>query len=172
MSKGNFILFFVITVIFTTFCLSNTYSQTKYKGVIYDVGRDNYISMQYTRAYSGSGNVFVTKYTVYHPTKNYAWMTVEAKHDKASKTVNISVDDTNEGWFSHIRDEKINYETPSLEPFGIQGMLSVMGGKRIPYQLAVQFVSNKFENLKVAEILASRSSDTSSDWMFFMFTSQ
>lgn len=139
--------------------MTNAYSQTKYTGYAYVLNSDDYVAVKYTRAYSGSGDEFVTKYTIYHPTKGYAWITVTATHNQANKTVKISVDDTNEGIFSHINDEETTYETPSLEAFGFRGTVGALAGKRVPNQLMVKFVSNKFENVKVVHVLGSEKSD-------------
>lgn len=148
--------------------MTNTYSQTKFTGYAYVLNSDDYVAIKYTRAYSGLGDEFVTKYTIYHPTKGYAWITVTATHNIATKTVKVSVDDTNESIFSHINDEKATYETPSLEPFGFRGTVGALGGKRVPNQLMVKFVSNKFENVKVVHVLGSEKSDFNNTMYFVL----
>lgn len=148
--------------------VSTAYSQTKYTGYAYVLNSDDYVTIKYTRAYSGSGDEFVTKYTIYHPTKGYAWITVTATHNRADKTVKISVDDTNEGIFSHINDEETTYETPSLEAFGFRGSVGALAGKRVPNQLMVKFVSNKFENVKVVHVLGSEKSDFNNTMYFVL----
>jgi len=122
----------------------NAYSQTKYTGNAYVLNSDDYVTIKYARGYKGSGDEFVTKYTIYHPTKGYAWITVTATHNRANKMVKISVDDTNEGIFSHINDKETTYQTPSLEAFGFRGTVGALAGKRVPNQLMVKFVSNKY----------------------------
>lgn len=148
--------------------VSTAYSQTKYTGYAYVLNSDDYVTIKYTRAYSGSSDEFVTKYTIYHPTKGYAWITVTATHNRADKTVKISVDDTNEGIFSHINDEETTYETPSLEVFGFRGSVGALAGKRVPNQLMVKFVSNKFENVKVVHVLGSEKSDFNNTMYFVL----
>ena len=148
--------------------VSTAYSQTKYTGYAYVLNSDDYVTIKYTREYSGSGDEFVTKYTIYHPTKGYAWITVTATHNRADKTVKISVDDTNEGIFSHINDEETTYETPSLEAFGFRGSVGALAGKRVPNQLMVKFVSNKFENVKVVHVLGSEKSDFNNTMYFVL----
>ena len=159
--KGILVLTLILFV-------SNAYSQTKYTGYAYVLNSDDYVAVKYTRAYSGSGNEFVTKYTIYHPTKGYAWITVLATHNIANKTVKISVDDTNEGIFSHINDEETTYETPSLEAFGFRGSVGALAGKRVPNQLMVRFVSNKFENVKVVHVLGSEKADFNNTMYFVL----
>lgn len=150
-------------------CMSNnSYSQTKFTGYAYLLSSNEYVPLKYTRAYSGSGNEFVTKYTIYHPKKGYAWMTVTATHNKTDKSVNVSIDDTNDGIFSHIHDEKTTYETPSLQPFGFRGSVGALGGKRTPNQLMVKFVSNKYENVKVVHVWGSDVSDFNNTYFFIL----
>lgn len=150
-------------------CMSNeAYSQTKFTGYAYVLNSDDYVALKYTRTYSGSDNIFVTKYTIYHPKKGYAWVTVTATHNKTDKTVKISVDDTNESIFSHINDEETTYESLSLEPFGFRGAVGALGGKRVPNQLMVKFVSNKFENVKVVHVLGSEKSDFNNTMYFIL----
>lgn len=148
--------------------VTNAYSQKKYTGYAYMLNSDDYVAIKYKRAYSGSGDEFVTKYTIYHPTKGYAWVTITATHNRADKTVKISVDDTNEGIFSHINDEETTYETPSLKAFGFRGSVGALEGKRVPNQLLVKFISNKFENVKVVHVLGSEKSDFDNTMYFVL----
>lgn len=141
------------------FFINNVYSQTTLSGFAYLLSSDDYIAIKYTREYSNSGDNFVTKYVINHPTKGFPWIKVTATHNKVAKTVNVSVDDTNEGFFSNINEEKSDYETASLEPFGFRGAVGSLGGKRVPNQLMIKFVSDKFENVKVVHVLGSRKTD-------------
>ena len=141
---------------------------TLYTGYAYVLSSDDYIAIKYNRTYSGSSDLFVTKYTIYHPTKGYAWMTVTATHDKINKKVDVSIDDTNEGVFSHINDETTSYENASVEPFGFRGAVGALSGKRVPNQLEVKFVSNKFENVKVIHVLGSDKTDFNNTMYFIL----
>lgn len=150
-------------------CMSNnSYSQTKFTGAIYIMSSDKFVPIKYTRSYSGSGNEFITKYTIFHPQKGNAWMTVTATHNKSNKSVEISVDDTKGSIFSQIHDEKTTYETPSLEPFGFRGTLGALNGKRTPNQLMVKFASNKYENVKVVHVWGSDVHDFENTYFFVL----
>jgi len=149
-------------------CIGGCYSQTKFTGYAYILSSDEYIAIKYTRSYSGSGDEFLTKYVIFHPTKGYAWMTVTATHNKSSKTIKVGIDDTNESIFSHINDEETNYETASLAPFGFRGDVGVLGGKRVPNQLMVKFASGKFENVKVVHVLGSEKSEFENTMYFIL----
>lgn len=148
------LLKFVVSI-FLLLSNMHIYAQTRLKGLLYDFGLDDYIAIQYKRSYHNTGTTYTTKYSVFHPTKGYEWIVVKATHDALNKIINVSVDDANGGLFFHVNDEMVTYDSPSLKPFGKRGMVGQMGGKRIPNQLMVHFVSNKFENVKVGHILAS-----------------
>jgi len=144
----------VFTVLLTVF-LTSAYSQTKYTGYQYVLNSDDYISFKYTREYKTVGENYVTIYKIYHPTKGHHAFTITATHYTADKKVKVDVEDAGGGIFAHINSEETTYETPSLEPFGFRGSVGALGGKRVPNQLMVKFVSNKFENVKVVHVNAT-----------------
>lgn len=162
-NKIGLSIILITTLSFGQICFGQTLT-----GLVYDLKSDDYYSIKYNRKYSGTDNEFVTKYTIYHPTKGYAWMTVTATHDKMKKEIKVSVDDTNEGIFSHINDEEIKYDSASIEPIGSRGMAGVLGGKRIPNQITVKFVSAKYENVKVVHIMGSAKSEFSNAYYFIL----
>jgi len=131
------------------------YSQTKYTGYEYDLNTDDYYPFKYTREYKEEGDVFKTIYKIYHPTKGHHAFTVTATHYKSEKKVKVDVEDAGGGIFAHINDEETTYETPSMEAFGYRGTVGALGGNRVPNQLMVKFVSNKYQNVKVVHINAS-----------------
>lgn len=135
--------------------MTNAYSQTKYTGYEYDLNTDDYYPFKYTREYKEEGDIFKTIYKIYHPTKGHHAFTVTATHYKSEKKVKVDVEDAGGGIFAHINDEETTYETPSMEAFGFRGSVGALGGNRIPNQLMVKFVSNKYENVKVVHINAS-----------------
>lgn len=135
--------------------MTNAYSQTKYTGYEYDLNTDDYYPFKYTREYKEEGDTFITIYKIYHPTKGHHAFTVTATHYKSEKKVKVDVEDAGGGIFAHINDEETTYETPSMEPFGFRGTVGALGGNRVPNQLMVKFVSNKYENVKVVHINAS-----------------
>jgi len=144
----------VFTVLLTVF-LTNAYSQTKYTGYQYVLNSDDYISFKYTREYKTVGENYVTIYKIYHPTKGHHAFTITATHYKADKKVKVDVDDAGGGIFAHINSEETTYDSASLEPFGFRGSVGALGGNRVPNQLMVKFVSNKFENVKVVHVNAT-----------------
>lgn len=135
--------------------MTNAYSQTKYTGYEYDLNTDDYYSFKYTREYKEDGDIYKTIYKIYHPTKGHHAFTVTATHYKSEKKVKVDVEDAGGGIFAHINDEETTYETPSMEAFGFRGSVGALGGNRVPNQLMVKFVSNKYENVKVVHINAS-----------------
>jgi len=135
--------------------MTSAYSQTKYTGYEYDLNTDDYYPFKYTREYKEEGDVFKTIYKIYHPTKGHHAFTVTATHYKSEKKVKVDVEDAGGGIFAHINDEETTYETPSMEAFGYRGTVGALGGNRVPNQLMVKFVSNKYQNVKVVHINAS-----------------
>lgn len=142
------------------------YSQTRYTGYQYSVNNDDYYSFKYTREYKEEGTVYTTIYKIFHPTKGHHAITITAEHNKSKKKVKVEVKDAGGGFFADINDEKTTYETASMEPFGFTGTISSLGGKRVPNQLMVKFVSNKFENVKVVHVYGSE--PASSDYIFYV----
>lgn len=159
------VLMIVTLCLFTS---NNAYTQTKLSGSLYLLSSNKYVPLKYTRTYRTSGDEFLTKYTIYHPKKGYAWMTVTATHNKIDKSVKVSVEDTNDGIFSQIHDEETIYETPTMEPFGFRGNVGALAGKRTPNQLMVKFVSNKYENVKVVHVWGSDVSDFENTYFFVL----
>lgn len=135
--------------------ISNAYSQTKFTGYEYDIDTDDYYPFKYTREYKEDGDIYKTIYKIYHPTKGHHAFTVTAIHYKSEKKVTVDVEDAGGGIFAHINKEETTYETPSMEAFGFRGTVGALGGNRVPNQLMVKFVSNKFQNVKVVHINAT-----------------
>ena len=131
---------------------TKTFGQTKYTGYQYVMNDDDYYSFKYTREYKEEGNVYTTIYKIYHPTKGYHTIKITATHYKFENKVKVDVKDAGGGIFAHINDEETTYETASMEPFGFRGTVGALGGNRVPNQLMVKFVSNKFENVKVVHV--------------------
>ena len=139
----------LLSSLFLAAAPTNSYGQTKYTGYEYDVNTDNYYPFKYTREYKEGGSVYLTIYKIYHPTKGHHVFTITATHNKSVKTVKVDVEIAGGGMLSHINDEETSYETLSMKPFGFRGTVGKLGGNRVPNQLMVKFVSNKYENVKV-----------------------
>lgn len=54
-----------------------------------------------------------------------------------------------------MNQEETTYENPTLEPFGFRGDVGLLGGNKIPNQLAVKFSNSKFEYVLVQSVLGS-----------------
>lgn len=138
-------------------------------GYQYLLSTNNFISFKYSRTFSTSGDTFITKYKIYHPTKGTYILTITATHYKNEKKVEVVIEDTNGGIFSEINKEETAYETPTLDVFGFRGSVGALGGEKVPNQLAVKFTSARFENVKVASVLGSHENN---DFEFFVLDQQ
>ena len=158
-SKKNYL---IISLIFMLF-VGNIYSQTKYTGYYYSVNLDDYTSFKYTREYKENGSVYKTIYKIYHPTKGTHIYTVIAEHFKSKKKIVVKSLNSDGGTFALLNEEETTYDKPSMEFFGYGGIYAVASDS--PNQLMVKFISNKYENIKVAHLFASK---RNSDYHFFI----
>ena len=150
------------------FTLSESYSQTKLTGHQYTMSSDSYIAFKYTREFQQEGDSYKTVYKIFHPTKGYHAFTMTATHLKSEKMVTVEIKNTGGGIWTHINSEKTTYETPSLETFGFRGAMGALGGNRVPNQLTVKFISNKYDYVKVMNVNSTQSGDNS-DFYFYVF---
>ncbi len=127
-------------------------AQTDFYGQEYISETNNYIKIKYNRIYSGSGNTFITTYNIYHPSKGYHAWTIIATHHKAEKKVIVEVDEVVGTLLSEMYRDTISYETYSMGVRGHRG-LAEESGYTIPPNLAVQFATNKYENVNVLSTL-------------------
>jgi len=157
----------IVTVIMILFTVTLSFGQKKIylTGYQFLTSTGQYTSFKYTREYSGSGDEFLTTYTIYHPAKGTPSVIIKATHNVSQKKITVTVEDANGGMFAHINTEEKTYTTPSLEPFGIGGAVRMLGGDNVPNQLMVKFVSSKYENIKVCHIAGSHEN---SDFEFFV----
>ena len=91
-------------------------------------------------------------------------MKVTATHYKSEKKVVVSIDDvTVPSEYGHLSTQEITYEEPSLKMFGRQGDFKAMFDAQnvLPNEIAVKFVSGKFENVQVVHIAKNPSQETS-----------
>lgn len=144
----------------------NTFSQTKFTGYEYVMSDDDYYPFKYTREYKEDGDTYKTIYKIYHPTKGHHAITVTATHTKSDNKVVVDIEEAGGGLFAHMNKEETTYDTPSMEPFGFRGDIGLLGGTRVPNQLMVKFVSNKFENIKVVHVNATSSG--TSNFIFYV----
>lgn len=146
-------------------------SQQKMKGyqvIINDFGK-KVLNTTYTRTLLSDESGYKTLYKVYN-LKNELVVIIEADHNPNEKEVIVEVKNPNGGVFTRVNTEKGNYETASLKPFGNMGNYRLLGGNDFPPQLSLQFLSEKYENVKVISVNATRPS--SQTFVFYVFSKE
>ena len=138
---------------------TNIFAQTatKYTGY-FCTGATAYdlTSFKYTREYkTESPGVFVTLYKIYSSTEGY-YLNIKATHYKTEKKIVVEIDDvTVSKEFGHVSTAEITYDVPSLKMFGRANAMKAYGMDeqgRLPNDLALKFVSNKFESIKIVHV--------------------
>ena len=81
------------------------------------------------------------------------------------KKVEVITEEADGGIFAQLNKEETTYDVPSLEVFGFRGNVGLLGGKKVPNQLAVKFSSSKLEYIKVLSVLGS---NYNNDFEFFV----
>ncbi len=135
-------------------------SQTKYLGA-FCTGVDEYKVLEYTREYKESGDTFITFYKIYSSRYGH-YLNITATHYKSEKKIVVSIDDITVKVGGHISTQEITYEEPSLKMFGRQGSFKARFDAQnlLPNDLALKFVSKKFENIKVLQIVKDSNLDS------------
>ena len=154
--KETKIIFNIMILVFVILSPDNTYAQKYYTGYQYTVNSDEVIKFKYTREYIEEEDLYTTIYKIYDLDKGKHAITVTAVHYKPEKRVVVEVEDASGGFFSDMNKEETTYEEPSSEPFGFRGSIGALIGKKVPNQLKVKFVSEKYENIKVMDIMSLR----------------
>lgn len=160
--------------LFTTILLVLIYIQVsgqQFKGqqrIYNDYGVSNYNTLYSRTMYEGEGQ-YITVYKVYSLSREHI-VTIKATHQKDIKKVSVSVVDPNGGVFSHINTEETDYEEPSMGPFGIRGSHALLAGGKVPFQLALKFLSDKFENVKVVSVSAKRPG--TNEFIYYIFNDE
>ncbi len=111
--------------------------------------------INYTKSYEEVGLTYTTIYKLFNRVKGTHEMTVTAVHDKNAKKIKVTVNDPSSGIFGVNHTEEYTYQEPENGLFGIGGAAKTLGGSKIPNQLSLKFVSNKYENVLVYEVLYS-----------------
>jgi hypothetical protein len=157
------ILLFCLIAFFPT---QNLFAQSaKYTGY-YCTGLDDLTPIKYTREYTEVADTFITTYKIYSPTYGH-YLNITATHYKPEKKIVVSIDDITVSIGGHIHTEEITYDTPSMKMFGRRGSFQSMfdAQGRLPNDLALKFVSKKYENVKVVNITRGVDySDGSTSW--------
>lgn len=132
--------------------MSNAYSQTKYKGY-FCTGANEFSPIQYTREYKEEGDKYITIYKIYSSRNGY-YLNITATHYKSEKRVVVDIDDITVKVGGHISTQEVSYDEPSMKMFGRQGAFKAQFDAQnvLPNEIAVKFVSSKYENVKVVHI--------------------
>jgi hypothetical protein len=140
-------------------------SQKLQKCSLYSFASDSYQQFNYSVSYSGTDGLFATTYYIYNSKRRVKYKVV-ATHVKGEKRVTVSVTDEQSILGEMFNYEKTEYQTPTLKPFGFRGNVGGLGGKHVPNQLTVKFVSAKYEHVQVLSVLGSYANG---DFKFFVF---
>lgn len=140
-------------------------AQTKYTGYLYTQKTGTKKAFQYSISIRFLNGAFQTVYKLYSPGANKSRYTITASHFKIDKRIIVEVND--EQYLLTVMNgkEEVQYETEQLQPFGVRGNLGIFD-KSAPNQLAVQFVSGRFEYVRVINFLGSSSDGI---FQFFLF---
>jgi hypothetical protein len=158
--KTIFLMFLLITVsIFSN-------AQTRYRGYLYTFQTGEKEWFEYTASTVYLNGEYLTVYEIFKPGSRKNRYTITAAHFKDSKTVTVMIKDEEYLLSEMDGSEHVIYDEPSMKPFGIRGDLSLLAHSA-PNQLAVQFISNRFEYVRVLSFLGSPSS--SDAWQYFTF---
>ena len=150
-------------LIFSTLFVS---AQTRYTGYLYTQETGTKEAFQYSISTRFSNDAFQTIYKLYKPGAVKNRYTITASHFKNYKKIIVEVND--EQYLLSVMNgrEEVEYETEKLQPFGIRGNLEIFD-KSAPNQLAVQFVSGRFEYVRVISFLGSYSDGI---FQYFLFS--
>jgi hypothetical protein len=164
-------IFQIITFVTLLLFLQPSQAQTKSKkaarllGYVYQTG-GNKIPFTYKVLYrtDTAGN-YISQYRVYIDGE-YKF-DVFGTHKKKTSDIKVEVDVAGGGIFAAVAEaQKVTYKSTTLEPFGFEGVGSVLGGNQVPSQLAVRFVSNSFTYIKVINVLGYHGGDGADYFVF------
>ena len=144
--KGLLTLILVLTS-------TNAFLQIQYTGY-FCTGVNQLSPFKYTREYKQEGSdTFITLYKIYSATNGY-YLNITATHYKSEKKIVVNIDDITIKIGGHISTQEITYNELSLTLFGRPGRFKEMYDAQnvLPHELALKFVSNKFENVKIANV--------------------
>ncbi|KQS36181.1 hypothetical protein [Pedobacter sp. Leaf194] len=134
-------------------------------GFIYVTDTDSRIPFKYKVAYSTDENGnYLSKYKVliYGDYK----FDVIAKHIKSENKVIVEVHQAGGGILSLVSKQETTYSTPSTSGFGSKGVGQILGGNRVPNQIAVKFLAKSFAYVKVIDVLGYHGNDGAEYYAF------
>jgi hypothetical protein len=140
-------------------------AQAKSVGYLYTLETGLKETFQYSISTAFSNGTFQTIYKLFKPGTTKARYTITASHFKIDKKMVVEVND--EQYLLSVMNgkEEVTYDTETLQPFGIRGNMAIFD-KSAPNQLSVQFVSGRFEYVRVINFLGSYSDNI---FQFFLF---
>jgi len=143
---------------------TSSFSQKIQTCYLYSLKEDSYQNYNCTVSIDSSENQYVTTYSIYENSKiRYKCV---ATHFKVEKKIVVEVTDQKYLLSDMSNMEEAKYDTPSLKAFGFRGSVGALTGKHVPNQLAVKFMSSKYQHVKLMSVLASYSDG---DFKFFVF---
>jgi hypothetical protein len=155
-----------IFLLAVVFICSNLKAQNRFTGYLYTLQSGAKERFEYSVTTSFSDGVYKTVYRLFKPGSQKNRYSITASNFKDSKKVVVVVNDKQYLLSVMNGKEETTYDTFSLKPFGFRGNLSIFD-KSAPSQLAVQFISNRFEYVKVLSFLGSYSDNID---QFFIFS--
>lgn len=140
-----------LSIIFLLVVVVSSEAQKRYSG--HFVHALDWYQITFTREFQENENVFTTIYRISSRENGY-YLDVKATHYKNEKKIVVDIDDVTVKGGVHISTQELTYEVPSTEMFGLKGAFKAQfdAQNQLPNKILVQFVSNKFENVKVLEI--------------------
>lgn len=126
----------------------NSNAQKKHTGY-FCTGANKFSEFKYTREYSEKQDTFITVYKIYNESYGH-YLNITATHLKKEKKITVSIDDVTVP-NGHIYTHLLLYKEASMEIMGRMGEFKRTFDKQnlLPNEIAVYFVSPKFENIKV-----------------------
>lgn len=143
----------------------------QFSGAKYMVATQEKNPLIYTRKYSKVGkSIFKTTYQVYDVQKKPICL-ITALHNKAKKSIEVSVKDLQVEGFPLVNLERTSYEVPYTGRFGAIGKIGAIGKGRsrtdAPSQLTLSFVNKRFDYIKVVNV-ADAHEDTDKNLQVFI----
>ena len=145
--KSHFIFSCLLFISFISF------GQTKYQGYIYDLETQTRRYFTYSASTSFDNAAYRTTYNIFDVNGKVRYV-ITADHYKSDQKVVVEVNDVRYLLSSMNAKQQATYEQPSTKPFGFRGDVGLFD-KSAPNQLAIQFLSSRFEYVRILNFLGS-----------------
>ena len=156
----------IILALILAATFSLLHAQTRFVGYLYTYQRATKERFEYSVSTLFSEGVYKTVYKVFRPGSNKNRYTITASHFKDLKKVVVEVNDEQYILTVMTGREETIYDEPTLALFGFRGTLGILD-KAAPSQLAVQFLSGRYDYVKVLRFLGS---SVDGIFQFFIFS--